>query len=126
MKRALKDLGFEEYEISVLLTDDNEIQKINKKWLQKDRPTDVISFSQLEGDKFPTKFIGDIVISLETAKLQADERKLTFDEELSRLLAHGILHLLGYDHIHGGRQAAKMRNLENRLVEIMGELEEIN
>ncbi len=112
----LNALECEKRELSVLITGDLEIQKINQAWLQRDRPTDVIAFSQLEGEPAPTDFIGDVVISIETAKRQADERGHSLDHELNRLLAHGVLHLLGHDHVHGGRQARKMRDQEDRLI----------
>ena len=72
--------------ISVLITDDRRIRKINRRFLQHDRATDVISFST-----------GDIVVSAETARRVAAERGIPFREELSRYLVHGTLHLLGYD-----------------------------
>jgi probable rRNA maturation factor len=109
-------LAYEKAELSVLITDDKEIQEINLKWLDRDRPTDIMAFSQLEGEPFPTDFIGDVVISMETACRQAEKIGHPPDKELDRLLVHGILHLLGYDHVHGGRQARKMRQMEERLV----------
>lgn len=116
MKIILGALGCEDAELSVSIIDDREMRKINKTWLRRDRPTDVIAFSQLEGVPFPGKFMGDVVISLETARRNARARGLTLDRELDRLLAHGILHLLGHDHVKGGKKAAKMRDLEDMLV----------
>jgi probable rRNA maturation factor len=109
-------LEYEKAELSVLITDDKEIREINLKWLERDRPTDVMAFSQLEGEPFPTDFMGDVVISVETASRQAEKIGHPPEKELDRLLAHGILHLLGYDHAHGGRQARKMRQMEDWLV----------
>lgn len=109
-------MGCEKAQLSVLITDNQEIQQINKQWLKKDRPTDVIAFSQLEGEPFPGNHLGDVVISLETAADQARELGHSLDSELNRLLAHGVLHLLGFEHVHGGRQAKKMRDMENMLV----------
>lgn len=103
----------------MLITSDKEIREINKKWLDRDRPTDVIAFSQLEGQPFPTSFIGDVVISIETAARQAEEYGQTLDQELGRLLAHGILHLLGHDHARGGIKARKMREVEDRLSDLL-------
>ena len=72
--------------ISVLITDDRRIRKINKRFLRHDHATDVISFST-----------GDIVVSAEMARRVAAERGIPFREELSRYLVHGVLHLLGYE-----------------------------
>ena len=109
-------MGCENAELSVLITGDHEMSKINRDWLGRDRPTDVIAFSQIEGQPFPGDFIGDVVISIETAQRQARSLSHSLDHELSRLLAHGILHLFGFDHVRGGRQAAKMRRMEDSLV----------
>lgn len=107
----------------MLITDDEEIREINREWLGRDRPTDVIAFSQLEGEPFPTSFIGDVVISAETAARQAEEIGHSFDREICRLMAHGVLHLLGHDHVHGGKQAAKMKKTEDMLVDLLQETE---
>jgi len=81
-------------ELSILLTDDQTISALNGTWRKKPRPTDVLSFPS-EPD---SGLLGDIVISLDTARRQADERDQPLSDELARLLAHGILHLLGHDH----------------------------
>ena len=89
-------------EVSVLLTDDAEIARLNREYRAVDSPTDVLAFSQVEGEEFAPeeeeKLLGDVVISVETAERQAAEQGHSLDEELDVLLAHGLLHLLGYDH----------------------------
>jgi probable rRNA maturation factor len=115
-KILLSALECERAQVSILITGDAEIQKLNRDWLGKDRPTDVMSWSQIEGEPAPTGFLGDVVISIETADRQARELGHHLDVEMTRLLAHGILHLLGHDHVHGGPQARKMRQLEDRIV----------
>lgn len=90
-------------EVSVLLTADTQIAQLNKEYRQVEGPTDVLSFSQLEGDDNFTQeeddgLLGDVVISVETAKRQAESQGHSLDEEIDVLLVHGILHLLGYDH----------------------------
>lgn len=90
-------------EVSILLTDDAQIAELNKEYRDVDGPTDVLSFSQTEGeDEFipgvEENLLGDIVISVETAKRQAEEQGKSVDEEIDMLLVHGVLHLLGYDH----------------------------
>lgn len=82
-----------QYEISLLITNDETIHLLNKEYRQKDKPTDVLSFP-MEDDIM----LGDIVISLDTAKNQAQEREIGLDREIAFLFIHGLLHLLGYDH----------------------------
>ncbi|MCK5687917.1 rRNA maturation RNase YbeY [Myxococcota bacterium] len=115
-------------ELSLLLTDDEEIRGLNLQWRGKDKATDVLSFAQDEGDMpfaiegLPQLFLGDIVISTQTALRQAEDYQATLEEELRRLLVHGILHLLGYEHVHGGRQARKMKDEEERILRLLDEL----
>lgn len=90
-------------EVSVLLTDDDMIAGLNKQYRNVDGPTDVLSFSQLEGDddfaqEVDDGVLGDVVISVERAQAQSQAQGNTLDEEVDMLLVHGILHLLGYDH----------------------------
>lgn len=104
--------------LSVTLTSDKEVQQLNRDFRGKDKPTDVLSFSQLEGDDFSiSESLGDIVISLDTTAKQAKEYKCSFDEELLRLLIHGILHLYGYDHVNVSKnKAAKMMRLQRTMI----------
>ena len=105
-------------ELSILITDDKEIRKLNKKYRRKDKATDVLSFAPAEAEGFVClkHILGDIVISAETAKRQAKEFKVSFTEEFSRLLIHGVLHLLGYDHENVSRIKVKeMQDLEDKL-----------
>jgi len=96
MLRAL-DLG--ECELSVLLTNDREIHELNRRHRDKDKPTDVLSFPlDDEANSEGTRWLGDVVISIDTAERQALGRKRGLLEEVRFLLAHGILHLIGYDH----------------------------
>ena len=107
-------MGFEDKELSVLLTGNQEIRELNREYRGKDKPTDVLSFPM--GDDY---LLGDIVISTEKAASQAEEFGVTFDEEMGRLLVHGILHLAGYDHVRGGRQAKKMKDKEEELMGLL-------
>lgn len=93
----------EQYELSLRLTDDREIQSLNQNYRHKDQPTDVLAFASLEVDypqfdELDTEplYLGDIVISVETADRQASPHPL--ETELAWLAAHGLLHLLGWDH----------------------------
>ena len=108
----VKHLGFHlpvasNYELTLRLTGDQEIQSLNAQYRQKDQPTDVLAFATLEWD-FPTVthaedylepvYLGDIVISVETADKQAEQQGHTLKRELAWLASHGFLHLLGWDH----------------------------
>lgn len=88
--------------LSVLLTDNKNIQVINSEYRDKDAPTDVISFAYHETDDFnigPYDTLGDIIISLERVEEQSSEYNHSFEREFYYVLTHGILHILGYDHI---------------------------
>jgi probable rRNA maturation factor len=104
-------LGYQKWEISILLVDDPQITNLNKTYLQRNRPTDIIAFSQIEGDfsHLNANLLGDLVISLETAQRQAEEEHASLDDEIVFLLIHGILHLLGYDHEGSAKQAREMQ-----------------
>ena len=97
---TLLDQNAQACEISVMLTDDSQIQKLNSDYRQTDKPTDVLAFAMREGidGELHSELLGDVVISLATAKRQADENDYTLDAELARLTVHGVLHLLGYHH----------------------------
>ena len=90
-----------DHELSILLTDDRHIRDLNREYRHKDEPTDVLSFGQMEGDVFvsPIPMLGDLVISLETATRQAAEMGHPLQAEIRILIVHGVLHLLGHDHL---------------------------
>lgn len=96
----LEALGLPEAELSVLLCDDDTIRRLNHRYRRKDQPTDVLAFPMNEGaEPSPhSNLLGDVVISVPTARRQAAERDRPIVEEVTFLLAHGLLHLLGYDH----------------------------
>ncbi len=104
---AEKEKVQNEAEISVNFVDNKEIQILNRNYRQKDTPTDVISFAMQEEGKGEVRIIGeeipvvlgDIVISIDKAKEQAEEYKHSLERELGFLALHGFLHLLGYDHL---------------------------
>src|SRR5512145_1687442 len=115
----LASLDRSEAELSVLLTDDASIRGLNRDYRQKDRPTDVLSF-HFEGGASSVSIeadwlLGDVVISLDTAARLANGRKRPLLEEVRWLLAHGVLHLCGYDHASPDEKRA-MVNLTRRLV----------
>jgi probable rRNA maturation factor len=118
LKRLLKELDCEGSEISLLLVDDDQIREINKNYLKRDRPTNVISFAMTEGafgDVHP-EILGDIILSVETAARDALTGHLDFMDEVEFLLIHGLLHLLGYNHENvGSDEAEKMKTREGEL-----------
>lgn len=116
----LAELGLEQAELSVLLTNDREIQALNREHRAKDRPTDVLAFALEEGEHAAlragngVRVLGDVVISLDTAARQARGRKRELLLEVRLLLAHGLLHLLGYDHA-GAKEKREMSAMTRRL-----------
>lgn len=98
--RMLRALSLPKAELSVLLCDDATIHALNRDYRKKDKPTDVLAFAMREGEGAdPTSdLLGDVVISVDTARRQAAERSRTVRSEVIFLLAHGLLHLVGYDH----------------------------
>ncbi|KLU59624.1 endoribonuclease YbeY [Peptococcaceae bacterium CEB3] len=112
--------GPEEAEISLTLTDDAGIRALNREYRHLDRPTDVLSFALRERDDeepevldFEDEMLGDIVISVERARAQADEYGHPFLREIVYLVVHGTLHLLGYDHVEeAGKSAMRAKEEE--------------
>jgi probable rRNA maturation factor len=120
-RALLKALGRPRAELSIVLCDDAFIHALNRQWRQKDEPTDVLSFAMGEGadaDLNPD-LLGDVVISVETAARQGAALGLSLAEELRVLLVHGVLHLLGYDHLDP-EDAAEMRAREAELLAALG------
>ncbi|MBQ7829183.1 MAG: rRNA maturation RNase YbeY [Clostridia bacterium] len=125
-------LDFEDFqnhcEVSVTFTDNEGIHELNKKFREVDKPTDVLSFPlfDFEGgtDEPPVDEImsnlGDIVISLEKAKEQAEEYGHSFEREVAFLCVHSMLHLLGYDHETSEEDEVEMRSKQTEIMRIMG------
>lgn len=107
--------------LSILLTDDAEMRKLNAGWRAKDKPTNVLSFpaeSAIDPAK-PPAYLGDIALGLATCKREAREQKKTFADHVTHLTVHGVLHLLGYDHMDDD-QAEAMEPLETAILAAMG------
>lgn len=87
-------------ELSILLCDDKTIHVLNREHRRKDKPTDVLAFAMREGAELAGghALLGDVVISLQTARRQAKQHRRQLWDEVTMLLAHGLLHLIGYDH----------------------------
>ncbi len=99
-QRILADLGLPEAELSILLVDDLRIKEMNRRYLHRNKPTNVLAFPMREGE-FSTlhpHLLGDLAISVETARRQSNRFGLDGMGMVSFLMIHGILHLLGYEH----------------------------
>jgi len=121
-RRILNVSGFPDAELSILILDDEGIRQINRDYLQRDWPTNVISFAmqEAEGGNLHPHLLGDVVISAERAAADAVEAGIPFEHELVFLLLHGILHLLGYDHERGDeREAERMENREREIFALL-------
>jgi len=115
--RALRALGLSRSELSIALVDDARIAELNERYRGSRGATDVLSFSLLEGRHASRRgaLLGDVVISVETAAAAAARRRRGLDEEVARLMIHGLLHLVGHDHERGEPEARRMRAEERRL-----------
>ena len=130
LKVFLKKLFRNEHGLSLYLTDDKELQKLNLKFRSKDSPTDILSWSYAEGEEdfyFSKKayteevpLVGDLVVSAERVQKQAVENGWNFETELIRLLAHGCTHLAGWDHQRSAEEAREMLELEISLLNEVG------
>jgi rRNA maturation RNase YbeY len=107
-----------ETELSVLITNDREISRLNEQWMARSGPANVLSFSQQEGElAIPgNNLLGDVVVSADTAWAEAKANGLEEHEHLMRLIVHGVLHLLGYNHEQGGAEAEQMEKLTEELL----------
>jgi probable rRNA maturation factor len=114
LSRGLDELGLADAEVSVLLTDDAGIQRLNRQYRGREEPTDVLSFAQREGDDAnpDDPVLGDIVISVERAEAQAREYGHGVAREVGFLAVHGLLHLVGYDHETPEEEAEMMARTE--------------
>ncbi|KAL2517724.1 haloacid dehalogenase-like hydrolase family protein [Abeliophyllum distichum] len=119
---SISDVGsFESVELSVLLCNDGFIRKLNREWRDEDHATDVLSMSQhIPELKLPILMLGDIVISIETAARQAEERGHTILDEIRILVVHGLLHLLGFDHELSDEAEEEMEKEEKLLLKSLG------
>lgn len=117
-----RGLDSEELEIDLTFLTDSKIAQINKKYRNINKPTDVLSFSYLEGAsrKFmaPSSIfsLGEIFIAPSVVKKNAKKYKVAFKYELSRVLVHGVLHLLGYDHEGSLKKRKEMEKMEGNIL----------
>ncbi len=120
--RVLRVMGAlkldEEAELSLVICGDDEIAQLNRQYLDRPGPTNVLAFAQGEGTGAGLNpgLLGDVVVSIDTSLREAAENDLDPDEHLVRLVIHGLLHLLGHDHVAGGQEAERMEELTEELL----------
>ena len=118
----LNFLGFQNKDLSVLFVDNKKITIMNKKFFGKNNPTNVISFSYIDG--LPGEAFGDIIISVERAEEEARDSETYFYERLFALIVHGFTHIMGYDHEKDESERRKMRHKEKKLIDFVMASEE--
>ena len=121
-EKILNALGYPDSEVSLSIVGDRTIRRLNRDYLGRDKTTNVISFSLQEGEfgGVNPHALGDVVVSADTAAREAEEGGITFQERLTFLILHGILHLTGYDHERSGEEEARrMEEKERELFEML-------
>ena len=113
----LSFLGFQNKDLSVLFVDNKKIMTLNKKFFGRDNPTNVISFSYMDG--LPGEVLGDIIISVERAQEEARASEMCFYERLFALIVHGLTHIMGYDHVKERNESRKMSYKEKKLMDFL-------
>lgn len=120
---ALVDLPAERLEVSLLLTSDAQVRELNREYREQDKPTNVLSFAALDEDSpIPPDgpiLLGDVIIARETCLREAAEEDKKLSHHLSHLVVHGVLHLLGYDHMEDD-EAEEMESLERSILAGIG------
>lgn len=120
-KVILNALGWSDGELSILIVDDQQIEELNVKYLNRKGSTNVIAFP-MQTDMFShisPHLLGDVVISIETAEREGKLSDIGVEERFTQLLIHGILHLLGYDHEADEDKAVEMNNKSNEIMEMI-------
>tara|TARA_R110002050_G_scaffold8396_5_gene30811 strand:- start:905 stop:1390 length:486 start_codon:yes stop_codon:yes gene_type:complete len=121
INKAVEIEKCDHFELSICFTNDAEIQKLNKDYRDKDKPTNVLSFPNEPLSDKPDRqiLLGDIIFSIDTIEKEANEQGKLFADHLSHLTIHGFLHLLGYDHIDQ-EQAQQMESQEIKILSLLG------
>lgn len=123
MKQVLEDLACHDGELSILFTDDTHIAELNLHHLGRKGPTNVLAFP-MSGGRFPdveSGMLGDIVVSVDTALRESEESGEPLEETICRLLIHGLLHLLNYDHERTSADEQLMEKEQTRLLALIRE-----
>lgn len=119
LQKVIKDLGKGDGELLIRLVDKGEIQALNQAYRNKNQPTNVLSFSSDLPKEIEEVVLGDVVICVEVVQEESKTQGKTFEHHLTHMCVHGVLHLLGYDHIKDG-EADKMENLEIKILDGLG------
>lgn len=117
--KLLRLLDEAEAEVCVALVSDTRMRRLNRTYRNQDRTTDVLAFAYREVKSDVAPLLGDVVISIPEARRQAKACSHSLDEEVLRLLIHGVLHLVGYDHERSRQQARRMQRKETELFETL-------
>jgi probable rRNA maturation factor len=114
-------LDFPEGEISILFVDDPQIEELNRKYLNRQGPTNVIAFAMRDGEfsHLTPHLLGDVVISTDTIAREAQNSGITFERRINELLVHGILHLFGFDHEKSVQDARRMEKKSRELLKLI-------
>jgi probable rRNA maturation factor len=116
--KALRAVGLENAQVSIVYVSDRRIREMNRRYRHRNAPTDVLAFSQTEGEHagINPDLMGDVVISVETAARQASEEGHPLENELDLLAVHGILHLAGFDHTGSEAEKRKMERWTKKIL----------
>ena len=120
----LEDLPLERAELSLVLADDAMVQELNRQYRGQDKPTNVLSFAALDDEDAPEPtdgplLLGDVIIAYETTAAEAEAEGKSLSDHLSHLVVHGVLHLLGFDHMEED-EAEEMEGLESSILGMLG------
>lgn len=119
----LNALGSPDAELSIVILDDAAIAELNRRYLNRNGPTNVLAFPMRTGDfsEIAPELLGDVVISAETARREAKDLGVTFERRLFQLLVHGVLHLYGYDHEKSARESVRMQQKADMLLKVIAD-----
>jgi probable rRNA maturation factor len=120
-RKILNALACYDSELSIVLVDDDQMSSLNKKYRNRRGSTNVLAFAMREGEfgDISPQLLGDVIISLPTAQREAEESGISLDNMISRLLIHGILHLVGFEHDRGEDAAREMEERSSELLAIL-------
>ncbi|MBW1759279.1 MAG: rRNA maturation RNase YbeY [Deltaproteobacteria bacterium] len=120
-RAILNALDSPDGELSILIVDDPQIALLNKDYLHREGPTNVIAFPMREGNfsDINPQLLGDVVISIETAKKEGEKADISMEQRFTELLVHGILHLFGYDHEKTEQEAVDMQLKTDALLKLI-------
>ena len=123
LQKVLSDLGCRDGELSILLTDDRVISDLNRRYLNRKGPTNVLAFPMAEGAPVHDEpaMLGDVAVSVDTAIRESTISGDPLETTVFRLLIHGILHLFSYDHERSPEEAHRMEEQEKRLLSLINE-----